>query len=127
MKISEKIAQIRQQPEHIRLRYVWGSVTISMLIILAIWVFSIGSLFQGEKSLPGQETPNTPSITEQLQTLKQQAPSIKDLTAQTTDPTNEGIANTKNTTDFQYPVTADDTTTPQASAYSDLPTATPAQ
>ena len=32
IKIKEKIKQINNQPEHIRMRYVWGCVAVSMLI-----------------------------------------------------------------------------------------------
>jgi len=77
-KISDKIEEIRQQPEHIRLRWVWGAVAVSMLFVLAIWIFSIGSLFKGEKNT-SQESSNAPDITKQLENLKQQAPSIKDF------------------------------------------------
>jgi len=127
MNLSEKIAQVRLEPEHIRLRYVWGSVAISMIFILAIWIFSIGSLFQGDKNTENKGVDNKPGITEQLQTLKQQAPSIKNLTDQTTGAASEGVDNTKQTSDSQYAAPATDEATPQTNAYSDLPSTTSAQ
>jgi len=46
MKLTEKIEAIRKQPDYIRLRWVWGGVAFSMLIILAIWIFSITTMFK---------------------------------------------------------------------------------
>lgn len=82
MKISEKIGQIRRAPEHIRLNYVWGSVAISMLFILAIWIFSLGSLFQEEKGSNKGQPIVTEDIAEQLKNIKEQASSIKDIPKQ---------------------------------------------
>ncbi len=41
MNLEEKIKEIRQQPENIRLRYVWGAVIISMFFIVIIWILSL--------------------------------------------------------------------------------------
>lgn len=41
MNINKKIEEIRNKPEHIRLRYVWGSVGACMLFVLVLWVFSV--------------------------------------------------------------------------------------
>ncbi len=41
MGLLEKIEEIRQKPEHIRLRYVWVMVAISMVFILFIWIMSL--------------------------------------------------------------------------------------
>ena len=43
MGLYDKLEEIRKKPEHIRLRYVWAMVTISMIFILAIWFFSLKS------------------------------------------------------------------------------------
>lgn len=40
MNITEKIEQIRQKPEHIRVRYVWFFVFVSMFLVLTVWYFS---------------------------------------------------------------------------------------
>jgi hypothetical protein len=42
MDIYRKIEEIRQKPEHIRMRYVWASVAVSMFFILIIWFMSFG-------------------------------------------------------------------------------------
>lgn len=41
MNLSEKIEEIKRKPEHIRLRYVWFFVSVSMVGIVSIWVFSL--------------------------------------------------------------------------------------
>lgn len=40
MDIERKIEEIRRQPEHIKLRYVYIFVAISMVFVIAIWFFS---------------------------------------------------------------------------------------
>lgn len=52
MNINEKIEEIRQKPEHERVRYVWGAVAISMLFVVIIWIVSLKENFSGgyEKS-----------------------------------------------------------------------------
>ena len=40
-KIDDKVKEIREQPENIRIRYVWGAVIITMFIIIFIWVISM--------------------------------------------------------------------------------------
>lgn len=41
MGIKEKIEEIRQKPEHIRIRYVWALVAICMVFVIIIWVISL--------------------------------------------------------------------------------------
>ena len=40
-KIEKKVHEVQQQPEHIRLRWVWGSVAITMLFVVIIWAMSM--------------------------------------------------------------------------------------
>ncbi|MFA7209603.1 MAG: hypothetical protein WC120_04955 [Parcubacteria group bacterium] len=40
MGLMEKIEEIRKKPEHIRRRYVWFFVGVSMVFIMMIWFFS---------------------------------------------------------------------------------------
>ena len=40
-KIEKKVHEVQQQPEHIRLRWVWGSVAVTMLFIVIIWAMSM--------------------------------------------------------------------------------------
>ena len=39
--LERKIDEIRAQPEHIRVRYMWGAMAISMAFIIVIWLMSI--------------------------------------------------------------------------------------
>ena len=41
MGLFEKIERIKEQPEHIRLRYVWFFVLVSMFFIITLWIFSL--------------------------------------------------------------------------------------
>lgn len=41
----EKIEHIREQPEHIRMRYVLGCLFVSMTFILGIWLLSLKESF----------------------------------------------------------------------------------
>lgn len=50
MNISRKIEEIREKPEHIRMRYVWGGVAISMFFIVIIWIFSLSESFKSNDS-----------------------------------------------------------------------------
>jgi len=40
-KIEKKVHHIRQEPLHIRVRYVWVAVAITMFFVLFIWVLSM--------------------------------------------------------------------------------------
>jgi hypothetical protein len=41
MGLIEKIEEIRKKPDYIKLRYVWFFVIICMILIIAIWFFSL--------------------------------------------------------------------------------------
>lgn len=41
MSIQDKIEEIRRQPEHIRLRWVWILTAVSMLFVIIVWIFSL--------------------------------------------------------------------------------------
>ncbi len=64
MGIYDKLEEIRKKPEHIRMRYVWGMVAVSMALVLAIWVISLKSGPKPETS--SIESLNTAQITEQF-------------------------------------------------------------
>lgn len=40
-KIEQKVHEIRKQPEHIRIRYVWAFVLGTMVIVIFIWLISL--------------------------------------------------------------------------------------
>ena len=79
MDINKKIEEIRQKPEYIRLRYVWGGVAISMFFIVIIWVFSLN---ESANKIKPAETDNLPDIKQSLkeiQTTKDSTPSINEI------------------------------------------------
>ncbi len=41
LNIEKKVEEIRRKPEHIRLRYTWGMVSVCMVAVLMIWFVSI--------------------------------------------------------------------------------------
>lgn len=59
--IGDIIGDIRQKPEAIRVRYMYGCVVVTMLFILGIWFLS---------------------ITESFRSIATEAPEIKDQAAQ---------------------------------------------
>lgn len=69
MGIQSKIEEIRRQPEHIRMRYVLGSVCVSMLIISILWIFSITTSLRSEKE-------NNPLPLETKGEVNQSAPDV---------------------------------------------------
>ncbi|MEI8103762.1 MAG: hypothetical protein WCG84_02575 [Candidatus Moraniibacteriota bacterium] len=98
MSLIKKIEHIRQQPEAVRLRYVWLCVSVSMFFVFAIWILSVQTNF-----------PKMPSITETLPNNTSQenpsttAPSLQEMlqksTSATGTTTTPEAANTPNTTD----------------------------
>lgn len=78
MKLEEKIENIRKQPDHIRLRWVWGSVLVSMLIIFIIWIFSINLMFKnGKNDLPQNTDVLVSDLKDQTNQIKEQAKTLK--------------------------------------------------
>jgi hypothetical protein len=91
MSLSDKIEEIKRKPEHIRIRYVWISVFISMFLIVIIWFFSIQARIDstGEKDIKA-----TGNLQEQFNKLKDAAPSVDDLmkTSGNSAGSGEGVA-----------------------------------
>lgn len=75
----EKIESIRQEPEHIRMRYVFGCLIVSMAFIVGIWLLSLGESFRNiSKDVPGTVEKGKSMLP------KEKAPSIDDLLQKTT-------------------------------------------
>ncbi|MDP3957294.1 MAG: hypothetical protein Q8Q10_02225 [bacterium] len=80
--IWEKIEWVREQPEHIRMRYVLGSLFVSMAFILGIWFLSLMESFQsigqdvpaaalkGKGLLPQEGAPSLSGLLEQAAPLR---------------------------------------------------------
>lgn len=108
MNIGEKITEINKQPQHIRMRWVWGSVTVSMLIILVIWIFSLIAMFKNDPiqksnltSLPKQQVQESDkkTLTQQnYSALKQgDTQSISDIQQEGVQSTDTASATTVST------------------------------
>lgn len=91
-KITNKIEEIRNKPENIRLRYVWGSVAICMIFIIIIWIFSAITMFDNSSN----KNPDITPIKDQLKNFKVEMPSIQNIPQQ--EPT-DNISNTYRTND----------------------------
>ncbi len=68
MSLRSAIEHIRQQPEAIRLRYLFLFVGISFTSIVTLWMFSLQESF---KEVAGKTT--TQSITQKIQTVNTEA------------------------------------------------------
>jgi len=100
MDLNEKIEEIRRKPEHIRLRYVWGGVAISMFFIIIIWIFSLSDSINKMKPTDNGNLPDIKQSLDEMQSLKETTPSIseiaKDLEIKGQNLTNEGTQSTEN-------------------------------
>lgn len=81
MNISSKIEEIRRKPEHIRVRYVWLFVFISMLFVIILWVFSLKDSFPNESETSTEAGLSTTGI---INEFGQQKKSL-DATSQNLD------------------------------------------
>lgn len=123
MDLNKKIEQLRQQPEHVRVRYVWICVVISMFVVLIVWFFSIASMFAEEKNNSGQTAVEiVPSIDEQFKKLREQAPSLENLKDQSLNIDDESAASADKNANVDQPSTdnADTSKELPSSVYSNL-------
>lgn len=103
MDINRKIEEIRQKPEHVRLRYIWGLVAISMLFVITIWILSVK---ESAKSLNSDNSNNLPDIRqslEEIDSIRNTAPSIDELSKNIQDSANaneESLPDQENTPDI---------------------------
>jgi hypothetical protein len=75
MNLSDKIEEIRNKPEHVRIRYVWISVLIVMVFILIIWIFSLKETFKSA----GTAKDASPGTQNYLDRSKENLPSLQEL------------------------------------------------
>lgn len=68
-KIEKKVHDIRREPEHIRMRYMWGALALSMAVIIFIWIMSMKTNFL--------QIQNDPDMHQSLDTLQEQIDTIK--------------------------------------------------
>lgn len=46
-RIIEKIEEIRQKPEHVRVWYAWTAVLVVMFFVIIIWIFTLQENLRG--------------------------------------------------------------------------------
>ena len=56
MGLMDKVEEIRKQPEHIRMRYVWFFVALSMFFVIILWIFSLTTAKPEAQSSPAENT-----------------------------------------------------------------------
>jgi hypothetical protein len=78
--ISRKLDEIREKPEHIRLRYVWGAVTVSMILVVIIWIFSMKEAFRLTQT--EGESSSFSELKKQFDAQKENIPSYEDMMGQ---------------------------------------------
>ena len=121
IKIKEKIEQINKEPAHIRMRYVWGCVAVSMFIIFIVWIFSIVSMFTNKQAAPTDNSSGFADTQKQIQDLEEQASTLKNLDAQSIGAINEGATNQQDSTgsasSSQVNINSE---IPQSSSYSNV-------
>ncbi len=123
MNIAKKIEEIQQQPEHIRLRWVWGSVAVSMLIILIIWLLSITLMFKSNRNESSQESSNsnTDAQNQTISNTPSQSNSLKDYTKNNSiSIESEGIAPSKEVNPNQVGGSTNSTSN-SSNSYKNLP------
>jgi len=79
MDLNQKIEEIRQKPEYIRLRYVWSGVAISMFLIVIIWIFSLNEETNKIKPAENNNLPDIKQSLEDIQSIKDRTPSINEI------------------------------------------------
>lgn len=80
--VWDMIDEVREQPEEVRRRYMYGCVTLTMVFILGIWLLSVSESFrsvaieapelkeQASQVLPKPDTSSLTGMFEQGKTLK---------------------------------------------------------
>lgn len=106
LNIEKKIEEIRRQPEHIKLRYIYSLVAISMFFILILWFFSF---FTNNKKEDAAAELKNRAILNDFETQKK---SLQDLSKNAKNSINDL---TKNMTQQADPSSTDQKIPPQSS------------
>ena len=95
MDLQEKIEKIRQKPEHVRMRYVWGGVVLGMSVAVIVWLFSLSESFRAVTEQNQDEQGALSDLKGQIDALaplQDAAPSVEELFTQSLEniPRQEG-------------------------------------
>lgn len=88
--IGRKIDEIRGEPEHVRVRYVWGSVLIVMVLLFAFWIMTLRSGFQA--AIPSDSKSVRETIPASIKDIENQGNSITQMMDSTTSLKSEGVS-----------------------------------
>lgn len=75
--IERKIEEIRQKPENIRIRYVWGSVAVVMLVVISVWVVNLRESFRKSDMTSETETMREALSERSAPVLEESEPSLE--------------------------------------------------
>lgn len=78
MDLERKIEEIRKKPEHIRLRYVYGMMAVSMFFIILLWIFSYTTDTKKNSSLELKNREIIRDFQEQKKSLQDTAEKAKE-------------------------------------------------
>jgi hypothetical protein len=70
MDINRKIEEIRQKPEHIRVRYFWFMLTVSLFFVIFLWIFSMKENLSSIDNNSGVQSEITNQIKEEFSRTK---------------------------------------------------------
>lgn len=80
MNLQEKLDAIKEKPLHIRIRYVFACIFVSMVGILFIWAISLKQNFSNvEKSSLGQDSRKDVLLDSALQEIREEKASFKQM------------------------------------------------
>lgn len=97
MGIGEKLDEIRKKPEHIRMRYVFALVAVSMILVVAIWIFSLSGERNEGVPMPESFYGDTLSdVNKQADSVKNSVNNLKSAVNQNQAPDNNLNNNSPN-------------------------------
>ena len=87
MNISDKLKEIKKQPEHVRLRWAWGLAAAITFFVAVIWLVSLN--FQKQKKsdfrLTGQQKNFINEFQDQAESLKDATDQLKNISKESSD------------------------------------------
>jgi hypothetical protein len=86
--IGGKIEEICQKPESVRIRYVWGSVSVVMVLIFLFWIVTLRSGFKA--SAPDDVKSIQEAIPASMKDIEAQGESISSMMEATKSFSSEG-------------------------------------
>ncbi len=107
MKILEKIEEIKRQPEHIRLRWVWGMTVVCMLGIILLWIIILKSQsFEFSQDFPSPDSNFSVDFNEQKKSIKDALGQMKGAINDQPQTNSSVMPDNSDNTDegFSYPV-----------------------